>query len=507
MALSFTVYGQSALEEIRFNVAEYQIIGDNPLGQEAYKVLTPFVGEHLGLEGLSSAADALEQALVSAGYSFHRVNLPPQELFSGSVTLEIVQFKIGRVKVSGNTHFDAQNIKRSVPALKEGQAPNTFDVSQAVKFANSHQSKDIVLRFNEGEEPNTVDAELKVSEKDPSTVFFSLDNSGGKNTEAIRLTLGYQQTNLFNKDHSLTATLTVAPEDIESATQVGLSYQIPFYSTASYLNFLLSSSESNTGTVADSSLVTGKGNVFGVTYTKAIFSSRSIDQNISIGLIYKLFDNQQVNATSKVLSFPLELSYDFKYRTAQSLLAGGITLATNTESGEENTDAAYVNSGRSNATSAWSAVRYRLSMDYLFNKDWLMHMNLSGQTSNDRLIYGEQFGVGGSATLRGFEERSIIGDEGYVLRVELWMPTINSYQIRWLLFADQANVKLKESSVLAKDGLDTDLSSIGLGLRWSWRQQLSLNVDVGQVTKEGGFDTTINRKDDTKAHVGLVYRF
>ncbi len=496
IALSFSVYGQSALEEIRFNVGEYQIIGDNPLGQKAYDVLTPFIGEHLGLEGLSSAADALEQALISAGYSFHRVNLPPQELFSGSVILEIVQFKIGAIKVTGNAFFDTENIKHSVSPLREGQAPNTLDVSHAVKFANVHSSKSLVLRFNEGNEPNTVDAELKVTEKDPSSIFFVLNNSGGHATEAIRLTLGYQHTNLLNKDHSLTATITVAPEDVDSAAQIGLNYQIPFYSNASYLRFLLSSSESNTGEVADSSLVTGKGNVFGATYTKTIFSSSSIDQSISIGLVYKLFDNEQVSISSKVLSFPLELAYDFKYRTAQAQVSGGITLASNIESGDDNTD-----------TGRWSTVQYRFSGDYLFNKGWLMHMDLSGQVSSDRLISGEQFGVGGSGTLRGFEERSINGDEGHALRVELWTPSFSAYHIRLLVFADQAQVTLNESSAAANDGRVEDLSSVGIGLRWSWKHQLSIDVDVGKITKEGGVDTEINRKDDTKAHVGLVYRF
>lgn len=506
-SLNMPVFAQSALDEIRFKVDEYQVIGDNPLGQKAYAVLEPFVGEQYGLEGLSAAADALEHALVADGFSFHRVNLPPQELLSGSVILEIIQFTIGKIEVTGNKFFNDENIRRSIPALKEDEAPNTIAVSKSVKWANNNASKSVILRFNEGEEPSTIDAELKVTDKEPSTVFISLDNSGGSDTEEIRLTVGYQNGNMFDKDHALTITATTAPEDTDSATQFGLSYQLPFYSNASRLNFLISDSESNTGSVGDGDLVTGKGSVVGVTYSKSILFSADIDQSWSIGLMYKLFDNTQVSATSEVLSFPLELGYNATFRGAQSAITASISLSKNIETGNDNTDVAYQSTGRQNASSDWSAVRYTVSYDYLFSKDWLLHTDLSGQSSSDSLISGEQFGVGGSSSLRGFEERSINGDEGHAFRVELWMPSFTSYQIRWLVFADQAHVELKETSAILNDGLDEDLSSVGIGLRWSWKQQLSINVDVGKITKEGGFDTTINREDDTKAHASLVYRF
>jgi len=505
-SLSFSVSAQVPLDEIRFSVDDYQIIGDNPLGQSAYSVLEPFIGDQYGLEGLSAAADALEQALINAGYSFHRVNLPPQELLSGSVILEIVQFKIGQVIVTGNQFFDDDNIKRSIPGLKKGFAPNTIDVSQSVKTANQHGSKSVVLKFKDGEEPNTIDAELNVADRNPSSFFMTLDNNGGHDTEANRLTLGYQNSNLFNKDHSLTLTFATAPADTNAASQIGLSYQIPFYSNASRLSFLLSDSESNTGTVADGNLVTGKGSVFGLTYSQSIYSSLNINQNWSVGLTYKLFDNTQINTNTKVLSLPLELAYNFNHRSVNTSLSGGISVVTNTGSGSENTDSAYTTS-RTNATKSWSAVRYQFAIDYIVATNWLLHMDLSGQSSSDSLISGEQFGVGGSGSLRGFEERSINGDEGQAIRIELWMPALTSYKVRWLIFADQAHVALKETSTALNDGLDANLSSVGLGLRWSWKQQLSVNVDYGKITKEGGSDTSINREDDKKTHVSLVYRF
>jgi hemolysin activation/secretion protein len=72
--------------------------------------------------------------------------------------------------------------------------------------------------------------------------------------------------------------------------------------------------------------------------------------------------------------------------------------------------------------------------------------------------------------------------------------------MRWLVFTDMASVELN-------DGDSYDLSSYGLGLRWSWKQQLSLSLDYGVINKGGGPDTSINQDADDKAHFNLVYRF
>ena len=143
---------QDTLEEVRFTVERFDIIGDNPIGDRANQILEPFTGEQYGLEGLSAARDALEQAVIEAGFNFHRVSLPPQELFEGAVILSISRFSIGQILVEGNEHFDDANILHSVPELKAGGTPNTRKLSRSLKIANKHASKNTVLRFREGTE-------------------------------------------------------------------------------------------------------------------------------------------------------------------------------------------------------------------------------------------------------------------------------------------------------------------------------------------------------------------
>jgi hemolysin activation/secretion protein len=105
------------------------------------------------------------------------------------------------------------------------------------------------------------------------------------------------------------------------------------------------------------------------------------------------------------------------------------------------------------------------------------------------------------SSLRGFEERSILGDSGTSLRLEGWAPAWSNYGLQFIGFIDLANVTLEDAQL----GEDDDVSpaSVGLGLRWSWKQQLSLNLDFGSITEGVG-----DQEDgDSKTHFSLIYRY
>ncbi|MCK4707439.1 MAG: ShlB/FhaC/HecB family hemolysin secretion/activation protein, partial [Gammaproteobacteria bacterium] len=467
------------------------------------------------LEGLSAAADTLQQAIISAGFSFHRVSLPPQQLTSGTVEFQVVHFTIGAINIAGNEFFDRENIEHSLPFLKAGSTPNTKQLSRRLKLVNNHASKNLVLRFKDGEAEDAIDVELTVQDQNPQLFFLTLDNTGSAESEEVRSTLGYQHGNLFNLDHSITATLTVSPQDTSATSQIGFDYHIPMYQHGANMDFLLSDSEVNSGDVADGAAITGQGSVFGFTYSRPLLSGTNFDHQWSTGFQFKKFENDIELAggliqNSDVVSFPLELGYGFSYRMKSGVISGGLNLAMNLDSGTNNTNEDYA-AVRPEAENDWSSIKYNLAYDLVFGQNWLIHAGVSGQSSSDLLIPGEQFGVGGSGSLRGFEVRSVTGDLGHQLSLELWTPAYANF--RFLLFVDQASVELNSGEL--SEGVSYDLASTGLGMRWSWKQQLSISVDYGVIIEGLGIDEGINSgssepinlDDDTKAHFNLIYRF
>lgn len=513
---------QDTLQQIRFDVERYEVIGDNPIGERASKVLSSYIGEQYGLEGLSAARDALEQAIIEAGFAFHRVSLPPQDLLAGTVQFKISRFAIGKIEVEGNQYFDDENITSSVPELQVGETPNTRLLSRSLKIANEHPSKSTVLRFHEGTESDSIDALLAVKDRDPQVFFISLDNTGPEDGELWRTTLGYQHGNLFNRDQSITATLTTAPEDTRATTQIGINYHIPMYSHGASVDLLFSDSDSagETGGGDDAGQgitpgvgggqaleITGEGRVYGFIYNRPMLTDSSYNHSWSVGLQHRNFDNKSefdsVELTgANIISVPLELGYSFSRQGPGKSFFGGITLVQ--EVGDDDEEYA---DDRLEAEAGWSALRFNVTYDQLFAEEYLFHIGFSGQQTDALLISGEQFGVGGEGTLRGFEERSVTGDSGYVLNLELWFPPLSEADLRFLVFTDFAHTEFNDGDLPGNEGVDFDLSSAGVGMYWAWKENLSVSLNYGVILEGGGLDPDINQDGDSKLHFNAVYRF
>lgn len=127
----------AAADAVKFDVSGYNVTGDNPLSDShTKKILKPFIGDQKDIEGLQSAAAALEQALRNKGYNFSRVVLLQQSLSGGVVELRVVAFKLGKVSIEGARHYDEANIRASIPIRR---IPISYWISGAryVLFSNS----------------------------------------------------------------------------------------------------------------------------------------------------------------------------------------------------------------------------------------------------------------------------------------------------------------------------------------------------------------------------------
>jgi len=59
------------------------------------------------------------------------------------------------------------------------------------------------------------------------------------------------------------------------------------------------------------------------------------------------------------------------------------------------------------------ALRVSGYASHTLENEWLISGVIDGQYSDEPLIIGEQFGLGGVTSVRGFEERAVTGDRGF----------------------------------------------------------------------------------------------
>jgi len=512
--ISFSLFMQTAaaVEEppqIHFVVKQLKVVGDNPLSSsQTDAILSVFTGDHYGLEGLQAASDALEKAFVDNGFSFYRVTFVPQSLQEGIVTFSVSQFHVENVTVQGNEHFSDDNILSSVPMLVAGETPNTRELSRSLGIANALPSKKVTVKFAGSENEDAVNAVLDVIDQDPGFFFIGMNNTGTDETGKFRLTGGYQYSNLFDLDHSITLSYTTSPDHTKEVNQYGLSYSIPLYSLASTLDFLYSSSDVDSGVVSNQFAVSGKGRVFSVRYVQTFLQFETYKHELELGFSRKLFDNLISLAgtpltgggAGQVVSRPFLINYRGSVTGTKSNFDFSLGGSSNIEGGTNNTQADY-SAARAGATVDWQAYTFGLGYSYYFPDQWHLRLQLSGQYSNDTLITGEQFGLGGQRSIRGLEERILLGDKGYQGNVEVWLPPLTDFQIYSLLFYDFG---LIENNQAAFGELTKETpASVGFGLRWYWQDALSVVFDMGFITS----DVSNINVDSERAHIDVFYRF
>lgn len=504
--------------QVNFVVKSFVVSGDNPLSDsKTQSILNRFTGDHFGINGLQTAAEALETALRDSGYAFYRVNLIPQELKNGVIEFNITEFKVEEISVGGNKHYSDSNILNSAPTLKKGGAPNTRVLSRAINMANTQPSKNIKLQFSESETGGAINAKLVVVDDKPDFFFVGLNNTGSDETGDFRLTGGYQFNNLFDADHSMSFSYTMSPDETDAVGQYGLTYSVPFYESGSRFNFLVSHSDVDSGIVEQQFDISGKGTVISLRYNKLFLQQGSYKQELEFGLDRKRFEDDvelllvsgaSIPLGGDVVSRPVSITYKGSKLSTTNNLDFSVGFFSNISGGTNNEDIDYAASrigDTSVATADWSLFRYNINYLRFLTQDWLFRFALVGQETSDLLISGEQFGVGGMNSIRGFDERDVLGDTGYQVNLELWFPAFSDYKIRPLVFYDFGHTETLDALPTTSVGVEAeqDPASYGAGLRYSWKERLNLTLDAGYVSKAAG----TAKKGDTRGHLNVFYRF
>jgi hemolysin activation/secretion protein len=170
----------AAAPSLRFDVERYQIEGNTLLEPRVIeRTVAPYTGKGKDFSDIQRALAALEVAYRDRGYGTVQVILPEQNIGTGVVLFKIVEPQLARVTIEGAERSDAANIRRSIPALREGYTPNSTQIARNLMLANENpaRSATVLLRADEQAE-DKVEATIKVVEDKPWKASFTLDNTG-----------------------------------------------------------------------------------------------------------------------------------------------------------------------------------------------------------------------------------------------------------------------------------------------------------------------------------------
>ncbi|WP_177307112.1 ShlB/FhaC/HecB family hemolysin secretion/activation protein [Pseudoduganella namucuonensis] len=525
--------------EQRFDIARFDVAGNTLLAPERVQaLLARFTGKQRNFADVQRALEALEGAYRADGYGTVQVELPEQEATSGVVRLNVVEVRIGAVRVTDNTHFGTDNVLRGLPALRTGHAPNLRRLSENVQLSNENGVKLVEVTLAAGEAENTVDAKVRVTDRSPHQAGLSIDNSGTDASGKWRTGVSYQYANLFDRDHTASLAYTTSPDSPDGVTvrNYSVGYRLPLYDWGDSVDFIFGKSSSNTPsstpTLGGALNIVGKGDVFGLHLNHNFARAGETTSRLVLGLDYKFIDARCSTVDGQPVSIepptppiaacvpykvtPLSATYSSSTRGGAAQTDYSVGLAVNLPRGARYTNItgrtdrySYLTSGNRDTRDRFIVLRGGASHLRGFANDWQLRLAASGQYSFQPMVTAENTGLAGAYTVRGFDERALSADSGAVANAELYTYDIGAANgwnasVRGLLFIDASRGWNRAARAPVPAAVSA--SSAGLGLRASVGRHANLRMDVARVIHAGQREAAAAGAagGDYRAHVFLT---
>ena len=504
----------------RVQVQRFAVSGNTLLPEGSVNAaLDAFKGSR-SLAELKNAAAALQAAYAKAGYGGVIVYVPPQDpAEAGVVTLKVVEGRIAHVTVSGNQRDTAAAVLNSVPAIRPGATPQPQRFDAQIALANQNPARQLAVTLEPGAAQGEIEARLVVTEQPQTRWMLSADNTGNEQTGRSRLNLGLQQGNLFGSDASLNLQAQMAPEKPSALAVLSGGLRVPIYSAGLMLDVVGAYSDVDGGTTSTAAgplQFSGKGSVLGFRLGTALPRSGEFTQRISAGMDWRDYKNNCSitglpagacgSSGASVSLTPVSVEYQVQWNGA-SPVGLQVSYATNTALLGSYRHAADVDAVRAGAPLRYKVLRANLVGQLNLPASWQIGLRAAGQYTNDGLVPGEQFGLGGANAVRGYEEREVTGDLAFFGSMELRGPDLGSpdgavRHLQFLAFGDAGKVWNRLGSACLGTQTACSLASVGLGARLS-NGPWALRLDLAESLKAG----TSTERHKAFLHVQASYEF
>ena len=474
--------------EVGFDIRAFEVTGNTIFpSAKVREAVTPFKGPGKTSTDVEKARDALEKLYHDAGYPTVMVNIPEQTLKDGVVKLEVVETRIGNVKVTGNKYFTIEKIMSGLPSLRRGRIIYIPDVQNDISRLNRNPDFKVTPSMSPGMELGTVDVELKVEDRLPVHGYLEINNRASHDTTELRLNGMIRYDNLWQKEHSLTLQYQTAPMHPKDVEVGSIAYVLPApWNIDHQLVFYGVWSDSNTA-FGEGFAVVGKGQIAGTRYVVPMPPYKLYTHNISFGLDYKHFD-QAIGFTTQsgqtthtpVTYLPLSFSYNGSLPDE----SGGLTQFS-----------AGLNMsfrGIVSDETQFELKRFKATANYIYGTagvqrsqklPWNMNLLVKGdvQVAAQPLINNEQYSAGGMENVRGYLESEALGDNAVHGTVELSFPDplqktgLKNFSLVPFVFYDIAYLKTIDPQ--PGQNSTSTLDGTGAGIRGSFMTNFEYEVD------------------------------
>jgi hemolysin activation/secretion protein len=389
-----------AVREIRFSPSE--ILSADELEALARK----YRGPQVSLADLQKLVAEINQLYRARGFVTALAVIPPQDVSSGVIDIRLVEGKLGKVSVEGNT-----STKESFVTDRLGVVPGGLielsELESAMLRFNRTNDVQMAGELKPGADVGQTDLFVQLLEPPQQQFQLFTDNLGVPSTGTYRVGASYLNRSLLGYRDELSFLATVA-EGLDSLAAV---YGFPVNTSGGRfsLGYYLANTAIKRGTLAPLDL-RGDSVTTVATLRQPTWVGDTGQLDVVLGAGWS-------NSNTDIAQVPLQ-QLDTRY---QSLgLEGQLFDAVS------NTFASYAfttGSVTSDNPRDFSISRIALRHNRSLVDALALWASAGGQWSNDVLLpSNQQYFIGGEGSVRGYATGLLSGDQGYTLSLELHHP-------------------------------------------------------------------------------------
>lgn len=454
-----------------------------------------FVGKPISSETINSIAIKAHEYIKKMDRLILSVKVPQgQDVQAGDLRMVLILGRYKDLIFQGNKYFSNKLLQDKL-GINPGDEVRLSTLEEAINWTNNNPFRRVKVFINDlrAADPGKADLIVAVDEVMPLKLGASYDNSGSEIIGANHYSVSIQYGNLWGKDHIATYQYTTT--DALHLYQVhSIDYRAPL-PWRHYIQFQGAYSRINPSLWDGNGAQLGE-SILGSLRYLAPMSFKGFTLELSAGLDFKESNNDYEfggerlpTTTNDIFQGSLGATVVRKDNMGAWSLAASVNLSPggiNSRNTDNHYEAARV---YSNATYATSIV----SLQRLVTLPWDMQTVFTGtmQRASTNLLGQELMTIGGTGTVRGYDERILASDEGFVANMEihgpLWstpvkfLPKLEApLQYRPIAFVDYGHVYSKHLTGNSLIDLPTPaLSSAGIGLRCWLGYRFSLTCDYG----------------------------
>ena len=472
-------------------IKEIIIEGNTVIDTETLnKVIESFKDRELTLEEMSELTDLLTITYQEKGYILARAYLPEQELQDGILKITIAEGKIGKIKVSGYTHYKADVIKRYFEQQQEHGIIKESLLEKGLLLSTDLPDVKTTVVLKEGEKPGEVDVILDT--KDTSTVTFGVDmsidynNFGSDAVGEDRLGLALGVT-----DHywgSRFDIRVVSGKILEDSLLGSLRWTVPINSYGSKIRLGYLHSNYVVGQAFADLGLEGRTEYYNASFSHPLMKKKNKNLYFNFGYTDKFSKNvilEQPRSLDQEDVFNVTLDFDSLDRFLGKNIASLSYLW-----GQVERDEILPTSRNNTEDQSWDKWVLNLARIQKVYGNTNIMLRGFAQITDDRLLTIEQVGLGGYGSVRGYAPSLYLGDQGYTVSAELmfappFLAEKNlfgqrlSQLVQFALFADHGQVWIVDAGTLPGEVSDYHLTGYGGGFRLYYKNWFTFKYDLG----------------------------